>query len=123
MKTRLDLNNRHHQLIVGALAAMVDHDGLTPREAFEVLEDIKRQTYQSLMEIVQGQCDGFIPEEELRGKWGEWYVAEVSWSSANPIHKTIVQCTEERAQVFEFVAYETQKRRQADLLLLERIHL
>lgn len=50
-KQRLDMNNRNHQLIVASLANMVENEGLTAHEAFEVLEDIKRQTWHALADI------------------------------------------------------------------------
>ena len=50
-KHRLDLNKRSHQLVVVGLTAMVEDDGLTMHEAFDVLEDIKRQVFPALMEI------------------------------------------------------------------------
>lgn len=50
-KLRTNLNNLHHQLIIGALANMITQDGLTFHEAMEVLEDIKRQTFPALMQM------------------------------------------------------------------------
>lgn len=47
----IDMNNQNNQLIIAALAGMVEDEGITPREAFERLEEIKRQTYFGLMEI------------------------------------------------------------------------
>ncbi|MNB99080.1 hypothetical protein D3C75_463460 [compost metagenome] len=49
-KQRLDLNNFDHQLIVAAMANMAE-EGMTPHQIFELLEDIKRQTFHSLAEI------------------------------------------------------------------------
>jgi len=49
----LDLNNPFHAHIVGCLANMVEVDGLTPHEAFEVLDDIKQKTFFSLSEITK----------------------------------------------------------------------
>lgn len=48
---KLDLTKRSHQIIVGTMASMVEDEGLTPREVFEVLEDIKNQTWPALSEI------------------------------------------------------------------------
>lgn len=50
---KLDLDNTNHQLIIGALVNLVEDEGYSPREAFELLEDIKRNTYHALMEISQ----------------------------------------------------------------------
>ncbi|MEK5469311.1 hypothetical protein MKY64_30365 [Paenibacillus sp. FSL R7-0210] len=49
-KQSLDLNNLDHQLIVAAMANMAEK-GMTPHQIFELLEDIKRQTFHSLAEI------------------------------------------------------------------------
>jgi len=48
---RFDQTKFSHQLVVTGLLNMVEDDGLTPHEAFEVLEDIKRQTWHGLAEI------------------------------------------------------------------------
>lgn len=37
--------------VVTGLANMVEEEGLTPRESFEILEDIKRQTFHALSEM------------------------------------------------------------------------
>lgn len=49
----IDLNNHHIQLIVAAMAGMVEEEGMTPREVFERLEEIKSQTYFALMDIYE----------------------------------------------------------------------
>lgn len=51
MMATIDLNNRHNQLIVAAMAGMVEEEGMTPREVLERLEEIKSQTYFALMDI------------------------------------------------------------------------
>ncbi|MEF3312340.1 hypothetical protein PV433_25985 [Paenibacillus sp. GYB004] len=51
MRKLMDQNNFNHKLIIAALAGMVEDDGLTPHEAFAVLEDIKRNTFHALAEI------------------------------------------------------------------------
>lgn len=56
MSKQLELNNLNHQLIVAALTSMVDDEGLSPHEVFEVLEDIKRKTFHALLEIYQGRA-------------------------------------------------------------------
>ncbi|GAK12224.1 hypothetical protein [Geomicrobium sp. JCM 19039] len=48
---RIDQNNKNVQLIIAALASMVQDEGKTPREAFKVLEDIKQDTYFALAEM------------------------------------------------------------------------
>ncbi|MDQ0091634.1 hypothetical protein J2T12_005074 [Paenibacillus anaericanus] len=50
-KTKADLTKLSHSLVVTGLLGMVEDDGLTPHQAFEVLEDIKRQTWHALTEI------------------------------------------------------------------------
>lgn len=47
----IDLNNRNNQLIIAAMAGMVEDEGMTPREVLERLEQIKSQTYFGLMDI------------------------------------------------------------------------
>ncbi|WP_339245236.1 hypothetical protein [Paenibacillus sp. FSL F4-0243] len=49
-KPKLDLNNLDHQLIVAAMANMAEK-GMTPHQIFELIEDIKRNTFHSLAEI------------------------------------------------------------------------
>lgn len=51
MMDTIDLNNHHNQLIVAAMAGMVEEEGMTPREVLERLEEIKSQTYFALMDI------------------------------------------------------------------------
>ncbi len=51
MAKKLDEKNINHGLVITGLLQMVEDDGLTPREAFEVLEDIKRNTYSALTEV------------------------------------------------------------------------
>ncbi|MEK5166169.1 hypothetical protein NYE69_28090 [Paenibacillus sp. FSL R5-0527] len=48
---KFDPNNRAHAFVVTGMIKMVENDGLTPRQVFQVLEDIKRQTWQALAEI------------------------------------------------------------------------
>ncbi|MFH5182920.1 hypothetical protein ACHHV8_09980 [Paenibacillus sp. TAB 01] len=47
----IDMKNRNVVLIVSALASMVEDEGKTPREAFQMLEDIKRDTWHALQQI------------------------------------------------------------------------
>jgi hypothetical protein len=47
----IDLNNINQQLIIAGLAGLVTDDGLTPHEAFELLDEIKRSTYFALTEL------------------------------------------------------------------------
>lgn len=50
-KQKLQMNKLSHQMVISGLVGMVEDDGLTLHEAFEVLEDIKRQVFPALMEI------------------------------------------------------------------------
>lgn len=50
-KTKLDLNNPLHQIIVGTLVSLVENQKYTAREVFELMEDVKNQTFFSLLEI------------------------------------------------------------------------
>lgn len=54
-KNRMDIHNPLHAHIIGCLANMVTVDGLTPHEAFEVLDDIKQKTFHSLSELKKGE--------------------------------------------------------------------
>lgn len=49
-RKRMDLSNFNTQLIVAGMAGLVD-EGLTPHEVFEVLEDIKQNTFHALADI------------------------------------------------------------------------
>jgi len=50
-RTEMNLNNQNHRLVVVGLTGMVEEDGLTPHEAFEVVEDIKQNIFHALAEI------------------------------------------------------------------------
>jgi hypothetical protein len=50
-KSTLDLNNRKVGFVITGLLGMVEEDGLTPREAFALLDVIKQNTWHALMEI------------------------------------------------------------------------
>ncbi|MNO43384.1 hypothetical protein D3C76_336030 [compost metagenome] len=50
-RLKFNLNNINHGLIVTGMLGMVEDEGLTPHEVFDVLEDIKRQTWHALAEI------------------------------------------------------------------------
>lgn len=53
IEKRMELNKMSNQLVIAGITAMVEDDGLTPHEAFEVLEDIKRNIWSALAEIRQ----------------------------------------------------------------------
>jgi len=57
-RTKMNLNNLNHQLVVAGLTGMVDEDGLTPHEALEVLEDIKYNIFHALAEIRREKVNG-----------------------------------------------------------------
>lgn len=48
---KLDLNNINQQLIIAGLTGLVSDDGLTPHEAFALLDEIKQQTFHALVQI------------------------------------------------------------------------
>lgn len=50
-KTKLDLENKHHQVLVALLATFVTDYEYEPRELFGLLDDAKRQTFHSLLEM------------------------------------------------------------------------
>ena len=51
MKTKFDVDNIHQQFIISGLVGLVEDQGLTPHEAFQVLEEIKRNVWSALAEI------------------------------------------------------------------------
>jgi hypothetical protein len=54
-KPELDLNNINVGFIITGLLGMVEDDGLSPRDAFILLDEIKSQTFHALMDIKQGK--------------------------------------------------------------------
>ena len=56
--TKFDQNNIGHQILVGSMAALVDDFGYTPRELFELIEDAKKQTYFTLLEMSKENVNG-----------------------------------------------------------------
>jgi hypothetical protein len=54
-KPNLDLNNINVGFIITGLLGMVEDDGLTPHEAFALLDVIKQQTWHSLTDIMNGK--------------------------------------------------------------------
>lgn len=49
-KTKLDLKNTNHQILISALVGLID-DGYTAREVLELMEDCKNQLFFALREI------------------------------------------------------------------------
>ncbi len=54
-KPKLDLNNLNVGFVITGLVGMVEDDGLTPREAFILLDEIKRETWHALTDIKNGK--------------------------------------------------------------------
>lgn len=50
-KTKLDINNKHHQVLIGILTIFVDDWGYTMRELFELMDDSQKQLWHTLKEI------------------------------------------------------------------------
>jgi hypothetical protein len=50
-KPGLDLKNINVGFVITGLLGMVENDGLSPREAFQLLDEIKNQIYFALMDI------------------------------------------------------------------------
>lgn len=50
-KPKLDLENINVGFVITGLLGMVEDDGLTPHEAFELLDVIKQNTFHALSEI------------------------------------------------------------------------
>lgn len=55
-KPNLDLNNINVGFVITGLLGMVEDDGLTPHEAFELLDLIKSQIWHALTEIKNGNA-------------------------------------------------------------------
>ncbi|MCM3130971.1 hypothetical protein ACFQ3J_00265 [Paenibacillus provencensis] len=49
------LNRHAEMLIIVGLTSLVEDHGYTPHQAFEILEDVKRQTWHALSEIHRGE--------------------------------------------------------------------
>lgn len=54
-KPEFDLNNINVGFVITGLVGMVEDDGLTPREAFQLLDEIKNQTWSALTDIKNGK--------------------------------------------------------------------
>jgi len=55
MKKELDLKNFHQQLIITGMIGLVEDEGYTPHEVFELLEEMKKQTFHALSDISRGE--------------------------------------------------------------------
>lgn len=51
MKGKVDTNNWSQQLIIAGMANLVENEGYTPHEVFELLDEIKQNTFHALSEI------------------------------------------------------------------------
>lgn len=49
-KTKIDFKNTNHQMLISALAGLID-DGYTAREVLELMEDCKNQLFFALREM------------------------------------------------------------------------
>lgn len=54
-KPKLDLNNINVGFVITGLIGMVEDDKLTPHQAFELLDVIKRETWHALTDIMNGK--------------------------------------------------------------------
>lgn len=52
-RKQMNLNRVSDKMIVAGLAGLVEDDGLTPHQALEVLDDIKRHTMPVLIDIAR----------------------------------------------------------------------
>ena len=57
-KSNLDIKNINVGFIITGLLGMVENDGLTPHEAFDLLNEIKNQTYFALLEAYKERGKG-----------------------------------------------------------------
>lgn len=51
-RKRMDLNNFNVKLIVAGMAGLID-EGNTPHDVFDILEDIKNNTFHALADMRQ----------------------------------------------------------------------
>jgi hypothetical protein len=47
----LNLNSVNQQLIIAGLAGLVEEEGMSPHDAFRLLDEIKRNTFHALLQI------------------------------------------------------------------------
>ncbi|MFL0365355.1 hypothetical protein ACH0BF_20315 [Pseudobacillus sp. 179-B 2D1 NHS] len=52
---KLDLNNINVGFVITGMIGMVEDDGLSPREVFMLLDEIKKQTFHALTDIKNGE--------------------------------------------------------------------
>jgi len=57
-KTKLDMNNPQHQILIAVLAKFVDDFGYTTRELFELMNDSQKQLWSGLVEIEKEKKNG-----------------------------------------------------------------
>lgn len=50
-KTKININNFNQQLIIAGMTNLVDDEGYTPREVFQLLDDIQNNMWHALQEI------------------------------------------------------------------------
>jgi hypothetical protein len=50
-KTKLDINNKHHQHLVGILSLFVDEYGYSVRELYQLMDNCQNQLWVALKEI------------------------------------------------------------------------
>lgn len=61
MGKQMDMKRHGDIFIIDGLRRLVEESGMTPHEAFEVLEDIKRQTWHALADI-HAETKGVVPK-------------------------------------------------------------
>ncbi|MEH6921374.1 hypothetical protein V7078_19125 [Bacillus velezensis] len=50
-KNEVNLNSPGQQIIISGLAMLIEDEGYSTREAFQLLETIKRSTFHALLDI------------------------------------------------------------------------
>jgi len=50
-KTKLNVGDHHHQVLIGTLSMFVDDFGYTTRELFALMNDSQKQLWSALVEI------------------------------------------------------------------------
>lgn len=50
-KTRFNINNPHHQILVGTFSMFIDDFGYSPRELYELIESSKKELWFTFQEM------------------------------------------------------------------------
>ena len=63
---KVDLENQNNRLVIAALVNMVESEGLTVRETYKRIDDIKNEIYFALKEVEQQKAPGDNGRKEIQ---------------------------------------------------------